>query len=250
MADDNPRAVSGGNFPPTPYDDARKAVDDVYAEAAMWLDGAVVDSQELADDIGNLITMIRAAEKLADDARTTEKAPFDRSIAEIQTRYAPLIANTKAMKGKTVIALEACKKALQPWLQKLADELEAKARIARDEADRKRRDAEAAIRKAAPENLMERATAEALIIGAKRAETVARKAESTTAKAGGTFGRATALRSVYTPTLVDARKAMTHYWATNKPEIMAFVEGLAQRDVRNGKREIPGFRIDETKTAV
>jgi hypothetical protein len=241
----NQRAVIGANFPPpdSPFEDASRRVNDVYEEAASWLNGERVQDQETANGIANLIALIGKAWDVAETARKAEKKPFDDGANAVQDKYLPLLKRAE-------LAKQACKKALQPWLQKLADEIEAKARAARDEADRKRREAEAAIRKAAPENLTERAAAEALIVGAKHAETVARKAETTTAKAGGTFGRATGLRSVYTPVLTDARKAMTAYWATNKDEILQFVESLAQRDVRNGKREIPGFRIDETKVPV
>ena len=44
-----------------------------------------------------------------------ENEPFDLK-AEVQARYAPLIGNTKAVKGKTVLAADACKAALAPWL--------------------------------------------------------------------------------------------------------------------------------------
>ena len=66
----NPRAVIGDNAPPpSPFEIAEKAVNDIYDEVVLWLDGKPIDSQELADGVGNLLAEIRKAEKLADDTR-------------------------------------------------------------------------------------------------------------------------------------------------------------------------------------
>src|SRR5690349_4076026 len=105
LADINPRAVIGGNNPPpSPFEIAQKAVEDIYGEASMWLDGATVDSQELADGIGNLASELRKARKLADETRKIENKPFDDGKAEVQARYKPLL-------DKADLAIEACKKA-------------------------------------------------------------------------------------------------------------------------------------------
>src|SRR5260221_116793 len=124
--------------------------DDLYGEASMWLDGATVDSQQLADGIANLLAELRKARKLAEDNRKVEKKPHDDAAAEVQSRYKPLL-------DKADLAAEACKKAVAPWLQKKADEIEAKAKAAREEADRQRQAAEAAIRASDAANLAERA---------------------------------------------------------------------------------------------
>ena len=85
---------------------------------------------------------------------------------------------------------------------------------------------------------------------AKIAERIANKAERTTATAGGTLGRATGLRTVWTATMTKPSEAANHYWSTRKDDIMAFVQSLADEDVRRGIRTIPGFEITSDKKAV
>jgi hypothetical protein len=245
---ENPRAVIGGNAPPepTPFEIAEQKVGDIYDEAKLWLDGAKVDSQELADGIGNLISLAQDAWNAAEEARKAEKKPFDDGAKEVQARYKPLLEKAEQAKA-------ACKKALQPWLQRLADEIEAKAKAAREEADRKRREAEDAIRATNAANLAERAAAEALVKDAKRAEKMATRAENQTATAGGDFGRATGLRTVYTATLVDPILAARHYWQARRSEMLASLQTMADQDVRQGKHEpdaIPGFTITKSTVPV
>lgn len=241
---ENPRAVIGGNSPPpTPYEIAQKAVEDIYSEASMWLDGATVDSQELADGIANLLAELRKARKLAEDTRKVEKKPHDDAAAEVQHRYKPLF-------DKADLAAEACKKAVAPWLKKLADQIERKAAEARAEADRQQQAAQDALRAADATNLAERAKAEALVTAVKKANTVANKAERQTATAGGAHGRAMGLRTVLVTRMTDKSAAAKHYWASAREEMTDFLQGLAERDVRAGKREIPGFTVEVEQRAV
>lgn len=239
-----PPAPGHNNPPePTPYEIARDRVEDLYGEATLWLDGAKVDSQELADGIANLLSDLRKAWKAADEARKIENEPFDLGKAEVQARYNPLLKKAKQ-------AEDACKAANEPWLKKKADEIEAAARAAREEADRKRREAEEAIRAADATNLAARNAAEELVKAAKKAETVANKAERTTAKAGGASGKSMGLRTTWKPVLTDAFRAAKHYWETDRQEIEGLLLVLAARDVASGKREIPGFEVQEQRNAV
>jgi hypothetical protein len=239
----NPRAVPGGNNPPSPFELVTKAVEDIYSECALWLDGAHVDSQDMADGIANLMVTITKAEKLAEENRKTEKKPFDDGAKEVQARYKPLL-------DKADLAKAACKKALAPWLKKLADETEAKARAAREEADAKRQAAEEAIRTTDAANLAERAAAEALVAAAKQAETAANKAARETATAGGMMGRATGLRTVYAATITSPLVFGRYAWVSHREEYDAFLQQLANRLVRSGVRSLPGVNISEEKGVV
>lgn len=248
--DTNPRAVIGGNNPPepTPFEKAESEINSLFDEAKLWLDGAKVDSQELADGIANLLNMIRDAEKRADEARSAEKKPFDDAGAEVQARYAPLIGNTKTIKGKTVLAAEACKKALREWLEKKDREQREAAEKARREADDKLKAAQEAFRTTDATNLEQREATEALAKQAIIADRVASKTERATAKAGhSSVGRSASLRTVYTPKLTDLWEAVGHYMAVAPNELGAFLQTLAERDVRAGRRDIPGFTITEEK---
>lgn len=248
---ENPRAVIGGNAPPlTPYEIAKKTVEDIYAETILWLDGHEIDSEEMADGVGNLLAAIRKAEKLAEDTRKAENKPFDDGKAEVQARYAPLIADTKTIKGKTVLAVAACKAALEPWLIAKAKRLEEEARKAREEADRQRREAEEVLRASDARNLAEREAAEALLHQAKKADTAANVAARQTATAGGAFGRAAGLRATWVVTIDDPVEAARTCWGEAREEMLGFMREWAERQVRLGRRAIPGFTITEQKAAV
>lgn len=231
---------------PTPFEMSEVEIGDLYAEAKNWLDGEPVTTQAQADGLSKLLDDLRKAGKLADERRVEENKPFDDGKAEVQARYAPLIADTKSVKGKVPLAIDMAKKALAPWLQKLEDEKRAAAEAARKEAEEKARIAQEALRASNVADLEKREAAEALIREAQAAEAAATKAENSKAHAtGGT--RAIGLRSVWRAEMTDAREAARHYWLTKREEVDAFFQGLADADVRAGKREIPGFLIAETR---
>lgn len=250
----NPRAIAGNNnppapieeVPPTPFEMSEVEIGDLYAEAKNFLDGEPISTQAMADAVSKLIDDLRKAGKLADERRIEENRPFDEGKAEVQARYAPLIADTKTTKGKVVLAIDIAKKALAPWLQKLEDEKRAAAEAARKIADEKARAAQEALRASQVDDLAKREAAEQMIRDAQKAEAAAVFAENDKAHAkGGT--RAMGLRSVWRAEMVDGRAAAGHYWQTRRADVDAFFQGLADADVRAGKREIPGFLILETR---
>jgi soluble cytochrome b562 len=243
----------GHNNPPkepTPFEIAEKAINDIYEETVLWLDGKAIDSQEMADGVGNLLTKIREAEKQADTARVAEKTALDEKVKEIQARYAPLIADTKAVKGKTVLAAQACKDALAPWLMLVKRRQDEEAKKARDIADALRKKAEDAIRNRETADLASHAKAEDLVAVAKKAEKVAAKAEAAKPQAGGTFGRSIALKTVFMPMMTDPAKAVQWAWSEHSGDMITYVQSLAEADVRLGKRDIDGFEIVSEQQAV
>lgn len=244
-------AAIGHNNPPedSPFDAIRVHIEDLYAEAKGFLDGEPIETQGQADAVSNLLNMIREAEKAADAQRVKENEPFDTGKAEVQARYAPLIGNTKAIKGKTVLASEACKAALQPYLAKLDAEKRAAAEAARLEAERLASEAAEAAR-AAGADLDAREQAEALLSDATAAQKAASAAAKDTAKASGGYGRAASLRTTYRPVMVDGVAAARHYWEVRREECEAFFQGLAKTDVLAGKRSIPGFDVIEEQAVV
>lgn len=242
---ENPRAVIGGNEPPepSPFEVATKAVEDAFGEAALWLDGAKVDSQALADGIGNLLKVIRDARKLADENRKVENEPFDTGKAEVQARYKPLLE-------KADLAASACKKALAPWLEAEDARLAREAALKREAAQEATRKAQEAIRAADVANLAERAAAEALIKDAKKAETIAHRAEKQTASAGGSFGKVVSLRTTYLPHIINETDFARFVWKEHRDELVEFLVNLARRLVDSGQRGIPGVEVVERKQAV
>jgi hypothetical protein len=232
-----------------PYDLICEHIDDLYAEAKNFADGEPITTPGQAEAVQTLMRQIQQAEKAADAERVKENEPFDAGKAEVQARYAPLIGNTKAVKGKTVQAVEALKACLAPWLKRLDDEQKAKAEAARAEAQRLAEIAAVARQAAAPSDLESREAAEDMLAHARMAEKAARDAENARPQASG-MGRAATLRTSYKAVLVDAQVAAGAYWKRDPSAFNAFLQKLADADVASGRRDIPGFDVVEVQTVV
>jgi hypothetical protein len=247
----NPRAVAGDNQPPSPFDEVRTKIESLYAEAKMWLDGEPVTTKGQADSINKLIVMITDAAKEADALRVKENEPFDTGKAEVQARYAPLIADTKSVKGKTVLAVAAAKKALTPWLTKLDDEKRAAEAKARAEAEEAARKAQEAFRQSDVADLAAREEAEWLALDAKKKDIAARVAANDKAQAKGGTGRATGLRSFYTPEITDYVAFARWVWINRKEEMRGFLHEMAAKLVhQNPAVKADGLQVNEERRAV
>jgi hypothetical protein len=233
--------IGGNNPPQSPFEAVKVHIEDLYSEARNFLDGEPITSNAMAQAVESLLDQIREAEKAADAARKDENRPFDDGKAEVQARYAPLISDTKAVKGMTVRAIEACKAALAPWRQEQERMRQEEARKAREEADRKA--AEAAALSRAADDLAARERAEQAVKEAEQAAKAASKADK-----AATTG--TGLRPYFRPELVDGVEALRHYWKTRPDAMLAAAMALAKEDVQAGKRQIPGFLIVETRRAI
>lgn len=242
-------ATIGHNQPPaTPFDTVSEKINDLYAEAKNWCDGDEIASQEQADQVQKLMRMIQSAEKEADAARVEENKPFDEGKAAVQAKYAPLIANTKSAKGLTVLAIEACKKALAPWLLKVEAENRRKAEEARKEAEAKAEAARAAMQHR--QSLEDAERAEALVREAKQAEADARRAANAKAGAKGE-GRAVTLRDRYTPEVTDYTAFARHVWLTHRSDMEDFLNIQAAKLVAAGVHTgIPGVTIHHERVPV
>lgn len=238
----------GHNNPPetTPFEVAKAQINDLYEEAKGWLDGEPIQSPEQADEVQKLMRLIQAAEKQADEARKDEAKPHDEAKTEIQDRYNQLIGKTKSVTGLTVRAIEACKQALIPWLEKVEAENRAKAEAARMEAEAKQKAAMEAMQQRIGGDLESAERAEALVQEAKRADNDARKAESLKASAKGA-GRAASLRTSYRAEITDMRAFARYVWQYRQIEMQEFLEGLAQKIVNSGRIQIDGVTAHEER---
>ncbi len=234
--------MMGHNNPPvemTAFDAVKANMDDLYEEAKTWLDGDPVTEQEQADALNTLQTRIRDASKEAEKQRKIEAKPFDDGKAEVQARYKPVL-------NRADEADAAVKAALKPYLIELDRKQQEAARIAREEAERKQREAMEAMRQRDAANLAQREEAERLANEAKAAAAAAQKAENVKAHAKGE-GRATGLRTVNRAVMVDARQAAAWVWVDHNEALMAWVQDLADKAVRSGARKISGFEVIEEK---
>jgi hypothetical protein len=253
MLGENARIHIGANNPPepTPFEAVEARINDLYDEAKQWLDGEPVTTQGMADGLNKLIGLIRDAEKEADDLRKAEAKPHDDAKAEIQARFNVLIGNTKTVKGKTVLALDAAKKALTPWLDKIEAEKRAAEAKARMEAEAARIKAEEAFRQSRADDLAAREEAERLATEAKEAERTAARASKDKASAKGGAGRATGLRTYYRAEVTDGTEFARYVWKNYREEMDEFLNGLAKRLVDiNHDTPIPGVTIHIERKAV
>ena len=235
----NPRAVMGGNNPPTPFDLSKQAIEDLYDEAKQWLDGEPVSTEDQASALNTLQSRIRDAAKDAEKNRKDEAKPFDDGKAEVQARYKPIIAKAEQ-------ADSAVKAALKPYLLALAKKQDEEAQRARLEAMVKQQQAIDAMRARQADNLQSREEAERLVREANEADAAANKAEKAKAHAKGE-GRATALRTVHRAVMIDNKEAAAWVWVEHNSELMEFVQSLADKAIRAGKRSIRGFNVIEEK---
>lgn len=240
-----PAGVGHNGAPLTPYEAVKIHLEDLLLEARNWADGEKVENQAQADEISRLIEDLRLGEKAADEARIAEKAPFDEQIAEIQERFNVYIAPLKNKKpGKVPVAVEVLKAALKPFLEAEKARKDAEAAEARKIAEAAQEAAAAAMRAAAADNLAEREAAEALVEDARNAERAANRAAGDKAHANG-GSRAMGLRTYYRAEITEPKAALIHYAANQREALLSLLLSLAQADVNQGKRQIPGVTVHE-----
>lgn len=179
-----------------------------------------------------------------------EKEPFDTAIAEIQDRYNAYIAPMKNKKpGSVSKAVVALGNLLQPWLTKLDDERRERENKAREEAEAAQAAAIAARREAKQsDDLATINAADELLEQAEEAAKALRSVEREKVQAKGEF-RAVGLRSTWAAHLIEGEggKALVHYAKAQPERVKAFLQQLADEDVRRGVRSIPGFEITEQR---
>lgn len=223
----------------TPFDEVVHEIETLFEEAKNWADGSDIENEEQHDAAKKVYDDLHEAGKKADALRVEEKRPLDEQVNAIQARFNPYI---QPKKGKVDIGKSALNDVLAKWRKKIADEKAAKAVEAQRIADEERRKAEEAIRSSAG-NLEAREAAEAQLELAKDAETFAKRADKQASTGLG-------LRTVWAAKLTSPRDAVAHYWKINPEAFLDLIQELADKDVRAGKREIPGFEIISEKKAI
>lgn len=244
LAEANPRAVVGDNSPPEEdaFGGFSAHINDLWIEATHFLDGSGVNSEPEAEAVSKLLDLIRTAAKDADKARAAEKKPHDDAGKVVQAKWKPLL-------DRADLAVDTCKKVLAPWLQAKEAAGRAEAERARHEAEAKAAAAADAMRTTSLADLDGREHAERLLKDAKRADADATRAEKARPQAAG-GARATTLRSYFHPELTDASAALRHFVSTRPDDVKAALLRLAEIEVQNGARAIPGFQVVEEQRVV
>ncbi len=244
---ENPNTGIGGNNPPPEdamsWDAIKSHMDDLLTEARNWADGEAIDNQAKADEIGKLRQQLQDAASLADGARVAEKKPHDDAAQKVQDRYNVYIAPLKNRKpGSISSAVAALGSLLTPWLNKLEADKKAREDAARKIAD----DAQAIAIKARRSaigtgDLGAMTEADNLLDAAEEASKLLRNVENEKVQAKGEH-RAIGLRSKWIAKLRDGEggKALTHYARTQPDRVRAFLQVLADEDVKAGTRPVDG----------
>lgn len=196
------------NNPPDPIDDALSPFSDAIIEVENWLDGELVTTEGQMKDVDRLTKEMKAALKALKDGEKSEAAPLYDAWKAEKARWAPTISDLDRM-VKGLVAL------VGPFKKKVAAEKAEAERLARVEADRKRREAEEAARKASASDIDAQRAAAQVKAEADDAQKAAAKASKDTVRG---------LRTVHKHEITDHRAAL-HWIAKNdKDAVTAFIE--------------------------
>lgn len=260
----NPRAVIGNNEPPAPIEPVMVApaadaygahaahIDDLYTEAKNWADGADIENEDQAAEVDRLIAEFKAAIEAAEASRDEEKRPHAEKVKEIQERYYPLVGETKAITGTAIRAKAALLAVKTRWANKVAAAQRVEAERLRQEAIAKAQEA-ATVAREAVGNIEATERAEDLIRAAQQTLKAATQAEKPTVR-GMRDNWVVKGFAPYTDaageTVSGEKALLRHYIATRPEELLAACLEMARKDVRDGKRTIPGVLIENERRAV
>lgn len=231
MAEDNPRAMIGGNNPPDPIDLALEPYGDIIEEAANWLDGAVVENEDQLKATDRILKELKAARKAVDLARDEVTRPLHEVWKAEVARWKPT-QDDLDRQVKCLIAAQT------PFKEKLLAEKEAAARKAQEEADAKAEAARQAHLAANASSLEDQRKADELLREAEAAEKAASRAGKDTVKGMRTV-------QVYE---IESHKAALHWIATHdRDALTAFIEEYVRRNFK--LRPIDGVKVETKKEA-
>lgn len=221
----------GHNAPP-PFEAWSLHIEDLFKLVSDTTAGGTVQNDEQEAALDALLDDFRKARKAADTERAAEKKPHDDAAKAVQVRWKPLL-------DKCDMAAEEIKRLLTPYRtakQRAKDEA---ARKAREEAEAKRLEAEAALRQS--DDLEARFEAEETLKQAQKLAAVANRIDRT----------ATGLRTHWEAEITDRKAALLHYLKEQPEAFSSLIQELADRDARNEatRRDIPGVIFHERKKA-
>lgn len=224
-------AAIGHNAPP-PFEAWSLHIEDLFKLVSDTTAGGTVQNDEQEAALDALLDDFRKARKAADTERAAEKKPHDDAAKAVQVRWKPLL-------DKCDMAAEEIKRLLTPYRtakQRAKDEA---ARKAREEAEAKRLEAEAALRQS--DDLEARFEAEETLKQAQKLAAVANRIDRT----------ATGLRTHWEAEITDRKAALLHYLKEQPEAFASLIQELADRDARNEatRRDIPGVIFHERKKA-
>jgi len=218
----NQIAPIGHNGAPDPIDEAMAPFDDIVTEAANWLDGTRVESEDQMKAVDTLIKGMKAARKAVDDARDLSTKPLHESWKLEVARWKPT-QDDLDLQIKGLVAL------VDGFKRKLAEGKEAARKLAWAEAEAKRKEAEAKMALADAANIDAQREAKAAMDAADYARAQAAVAQKDTVKG---------LRWYECHELLDLRAAVNWIATHDKPAMAAFTEAYVAKNAKAFPPEI------------
>lgn len=222
----------------TPYDEIAHEIGELYEQIAGV---TAIENEAQHEAVTALFEALHDAGKRAEALRVEEAKPHQEAEKEVQSKFHPLIGNTKAGKGKVVRGKEVLQDLLAPYRKRIADEKAALARKAEQEAEAERLAAIEAMR-ASSGDIEAREQAEQQLVSAEMAEKVAKRAnkESTTGLG---------LRTVWTAKIVDQRAAVLSAMKREPEKFIELALEIGKRAATSGVREMSGYEIYSERVA-
>lgn len=245
---------AGHNKPPEPdpFEVLSARADDLYLETGNFADGAEIQNEAEFQAVQRLINEWKTFAEACVAIRDELKAPHSAKVTAIQEQFYPLIGETQKVTGIAVRAKKVLLEAKTKWGNKQNALREAEAKRLRDEAAKQAQEAAAAAQEAAG-NLEATEQAEELFRGAQATARAATQAEAPAVKGLRDHWTICGFAPVTEPDgkVTDGETALLrHMWKVNKPGLVEAALRLAEIDVRNGRRAIPGLLIENHRRAV
>ena len=239
----NDRIKPGGNR--GPFDIVSGEIELLYLEAKNWADGKGIESDDLEAIKEALDTLDKALLKAGQEVEAIRKElvkPLDEAKDDIQALAHPLIGDTKAGKGKVVLARAALNKIRTEINQKIADRKAAAAALAEAE---KQREIEAfkAAREADDGSLESAEQLKQFEASVAMAQKLAKSADKAASTGLG-------LKPVRTLKVTDTRALAGWLWKHRREDAEAAHADLAQRIFRNNGPAMDGTEIETTQKAI
>lgn len=230
---------------PRSFEVMRLQLDDEIADADARYLRQQIDSKEAADRAENARARIAKAGKDADAARKAENKPHDEAIARVNAKWRPLIDGAAGKAFELRVVTDAWAKAEQDRLRREA-QAEADAQWQADEAERKRLEAAAAVKRKADEY------ARAAGVDVPDADTAANTFVPPPARPVavvqdkimiGTEGRRrSAAQAARLATIIDLKAAAIWLAEQEHPDLIACVQKIADRAAK-ARASMPGVHI-------
>ena len=249
MTENEQTAGIGDNIPPEPINEAFDALQARTSElvdaANAWLnDCPTILTEDQAGRASDFVSQLTKQIKAVEDERKKQKQPHVDAAKAVDNTFRPLTT-----------MLDTAKQLLRPvltrWLQKKEQERQEAERAAAAEAERLRKEAEEAARKAeeAKGNVVGATiAAEQAKEDAEEADKQAQQVSRSRVGIKGDYSeRSRGLRTVKRAEITDLDKALNHY--KTREEVRDLIIRLASADARAGAKRIPGIKIVEERKA-